>query len=1507
MPWRFEFMSTLSGGPADKAGNFHEALWGVVGMVSVLGEQADAIRIEEPGTDGAEFYLDKAGNHEHWQAKRQMLNQKTWSLQLLKNEGILDFFRKRADAGESCVFASISDAPELRGLAENAREAQDWNEFQKKFLATDRWREHFNELKKHLGYRARADVFEFLRKARIEGGRESTLEALLLPVFKASFMGAPQTVLAILRDLYAASVHRKLTAEDILTHLDSHGLKRRTLAVSAELRDFVQGITAAYVAGQQTKLIRGESIPRQACANIVQRIRDSKCSLDILITASAGGGKSADLLQVVTGLGAAGIPVLAFRLDRIEPVASTEALGHELDLPESPAVVLSQCYPNQAVALVIDQLDFVSAASGRHPDFFEVVAALADEVRGLRESRQLHLITACRQFDFQNDSRIRRLIAPTESPIAIGLLSEGEVRNVIVAEGGDPAHVSAKQIELLRLPQNLALFVDSGLAKEREPGFVTQTQLLDAYWNAKRRAVSLRRPDDSGQWTNTIAKLIDEMNNRQELSVPKARLDEFSPEFLAAMASEGVLSFDGQRYGFGHESLFDYCFARRVAARETEFVEFLEADRQELFRRAQLRQVLVYLRDDDLPRYLGNVERALASEKIRPHLKLLVLELLAAFSDPREEELALLMPLLESELDCRSNGIPNPNKIATLAWGAFFMSGSLFVLADKLGNIALWLHSGEESLENQMTFYLRSQARFHADRVAELLEPFVGRGGRWNERLRFIMEWADLGVSRRLFDMFLRLLDDGTLDDARGPIAVNSTFWSLLHDLGAKRPAWCAEAGAHWLDRKVAIAKASADEGNGPNLEDQFGVEAVLTSARGAPNDFLQHVLSAMLRSAEAFVFDAANDLRSDRIWSIRFAGGYLGLSEAFLRGCEIAFESLGGSDPEKLRPFIETLRTSRLCIANQLLQSACISAPELYAEEAITLLADEPARLHCGFSGSPFWTARTLLRKCSPYCSNETFQRIETMLLGYKTEYESSREGFRHQGYSAYTLASALEPGRCHENTKRRLAEWQRKFGPLDEQPRGIEGGFVGPPISEEAAKHMTDEQWLRAIETHDTESGVRDWNRPLRGGAHQLATVLREHVKKEPERFARLALQFPEESNGSYFMNVLYGLKEVTIDSNLKIAVARRVFASDDVAFLMAALDLLASAEDMPLPDDAVQFVQGMATEHPDPDAADNEREDLLQQGINTVRGRGVEAIRDLVFKDAAYLDVFRNAIEHCVRDPSLAVRACAASTILAVAVHDKQWAIALFKQLLEADDRLLSSHYVEDFLARGLRAHVEDLRPVIERMLRSEIEKVRQAGGRLACLARLYHPQLEELAEAAIAGDPACRFGATEVASQNLAHPDCRAWCEATLKRFFNDEDQNVRRHAAGCFWHLWQQPELPLGDYNALIRSFLDSRAFAEEPTYLLHALDDTRQRVPETILDVCDMFVAKCAEAARDISTSMAGDETTVGKLVFRAYAQLEAQPLRQRALGLIDKMCSEGLQSAGKHLTEFER
>lgn len=457
-----------------------------------------------------------------------------------------------------------------------------------------------------------------------------------------------------------------------------------------------------------------------------------------------------------------------------------------------------------------------------------------------------------------------------------------------------------------------------------------------------------------------------------------------------------------------------------------------------------------------------------------------------------------------------------------------------------------------------------------------------------------------------------------------------------------------------------------------------------------------------------------------------------------------------------------------------------------------------------------------------------------------------------------------------------------------------------------------MTDEQWLRAVAKYDTEERRYNHRHPERGGALQLARMLQKFTEEQPERFAHLALKLPSTSHPYYFSHVLGGLKKAAIPSELKLDVARRVFDVDHHDCFRSALDVLGSITDIILPLDAIQYIQRTA-DHPNPEAElwDGEGPyyggDILTHGINSVRGFVAEAIRDLVYNDARYLSIFRSTIERLVNDPSLAVRSCVATTLLAVSRLDTQLAIDWAGRLLDTDDRLLATHYVQDLIHQGMHERLDSFSPTIERMLRSSHEKVRESGGVLSCLARLYHERAEFLSEAALNGDENCRLGACEVAKSNLLLADCRAWCEAALTRLFSDESQEVRRKAAGCFWHLWQSPETPLADFDALIRCFLASPAFADEPTYLLHALEETKHLVPEAVLDVCEVFIARCSEEARDVRTSRSADEHTIGKLVFSAYAQLKSQAMKARALDAIDRMNLEGLSSAHTHLAEFER
>ena len=85
--------------------------------------------------------------------------------------------------------------------------------------------------------------------------------------------------------------------------------------------------------------------------------------------------------------------------------------------------------------LIIDQLDAISTASGRNSDFFDAVEGLLNEARGLRDQINLHVIVVCRQFDWQNDHRLRRLLSSEHVKVEVGQFSADDVKAVLEAEG----------------------------------------------------------------------------------------------------------------------------------------------------------------------------------------------------------------------------------------------------------------------------------------------------------------------------------------------------------------------------------------------------------------------------------------------------------------------------------------------------------------------------------------------------------------------------------------------------------------------------------------------------------------------------------------------------------------------------------------------------------------------------------------------------------------------------------------------------------------------------------------------------------------------------------------------------------------------------------------------------------------------------------------------------------------------------------------------------------------
>lgn len=139
---------------------------------------------------------------------------------------------------------------------------------------------------------------------------------------------------------------------------------------------------------------------------------------------------------------------------------------------------------------------------------------------------------------------------------------------------------------------------------------------------------------------------------------------------------------------------------------------------------------------------------------------------------------------------------------------------------------------------------------------------------------------------------------------------------------------------------------------------------------------------------------------------------------------------------------------------------------------------------------------------------------------------------------------------------------------------------------------------------------------------------------------------------------------------------------------------------------------------------------------------------------------------------------------------------------------------------------------------------------------------------------------------------------------LLQLFNDADAEVRREVASCFRQLEDEP---LEEYEDLITAFCESAAYEEDSFSILHVLEQSVRRLPGITCFVCEKFLARFSEDAKNIRTHRAGDAHMVVKLLFRTYQQHQSDTWAPRCLDLIDLMCLEGISDVKGGLEEFER
>ena len=94
-----------------------------------------------------------------------------------------------------------------------------------------------------------------------------------------------------------------------------------------------------------------------------------------------------------------------------------------------------------------------------------------------------------------------------------------------------------------------------------------------------------------------------------------------------------------------------------------------------------------------------------------------------------------------------------------------------------------------------------------------------------------------------------------------------------------------------------------------------------------------------------------------------------------------------------------------------------------------------------------------------------------------------------------------------------------------------------------------------------------------------------------------------------------------------------------------------------------------------------------DIYNNGINTTRGRAVEAMARLIGKDAAYIQRFGTTLDELACEPRPSVASCVARALRTVAYHDAERGLSLFQRMDFSEERLLGTHHVYEFMRENM----------------------------------------------------------------------------------------------------------------------------------------------------------------------------------------------------------------------------
>lgn len=1516
-------------GYADKLGNRHEGRWVVKQLLRLLNEQVRSITVEAVGNDqqGVDLVVQtESGALQFHQCKARNGSKECWTLSDLNSRGVLQnmIFQLNRDPQHEFWLVTGVPASVFGDICESARnssgDAETYYKYQIAEVGEDR-RKTFRQFCERIGLDestadGRARAYDYLRRIRVEfwTDTQSSYDELLCWA-KLLVNGEPQTIVACLADYAHDNLRRSMVASDVRAHLRESGFEPRRLAHDDRVAPAIERLKQQFRDSMIRGLVGGELIPRSETQEL-RRVLDENAL--VILHGTAGYGKSGVLYELTTILEAEGIAYLPVRLDRQRPYNTPQEFGRNIGLPESPVLCLDSQSGGSATVLILDQLDAMRWTSSHSSNSLEVCKAVVDEVRSLRDNgRPTSVVLSCRTFDLEHDPQIKNWLEDQgrkfmgSKKIEVKGLPDTTVDQFVSQSGKNPRELTQRQREILASPQHLAMW--AAITREGQvPDFQSGTQLMREFWRNRYKELAKANinPDEAD---TAIDALVDYMEQTGKLSAP-ASLIENRQKVTHELHTLDVLRTHGSQVMFSHQSYLDFRIADRLlraihkgTGRVKDWLG--PKEKQSLFRREQLRQVLFMLSDESPDDFLENVKELLESKDVRFHLKHLVLEVVAQIQKPKRSLFGYLLRLWN-----------DPFWHTHISSTVFHGQPQYVEFLIGEGLMSRLFDSKEEGDRNTAWWLVYSVAEKIPDAVTGLLSPYMSKGGEWPQLVFGSLCWNCEKDSDAMFEL--------RLDLARMGIVKEFVDWKALTQTHPLRAIRLIEAVISAWDAADSEDDASPRRNKRVRLEqwtadDVQGLKTAVTNCATETWDLLMpHVERLTAIKTDEYDPSLRGWVDDDRL-------GLDNGGESIRRGVvELLCESgkkMATDDPACFARDTEGLRNSISRVTQEILITSYAALSPQFADVAIQwLLADTSRfRLGSGYVEPEWMLAVRLIESQSPHCSDGLFHQLESAIVQYHSPDEKRQAEYklprRRDGYFDDYWGRTqhfLLPALCRT---RRSAEVEGLVGVLGRRFHGyptkwflrgsrMSGGWVGSPIRPERLHQVSDEAWLGIVTNKQiSEEPTHRWKQigpdhVAESGVRQFADDLRALARRFPSRFAKLALRFPPDTHPSYIAAILDGVKATKPDEipqeekgswqpagiDAIEAIFEKHGLSDNRSVAHDFCWLIKARADEKWSDRTIDRLLDYAMHHPDPqeDESDSRRanqkegewtvDDLNTNAINCIRGVAGVAIGALLWKHSESLQKLKPAIMHLANDAHPAVRVAALEAGLPLLNLERDLAVDLFIRACADDLRVAACRYGVYYFNAYMESHVDSLSPVVVRMFNSEIPEVAKEGAKEVCARWIFHGLFERELHNSISGSVPQRKGIADVAASLMRRDDYREKCVSLLLQLSNDPDQEVRQEASHCVYN--ESGLLDWAGSKSFIAQFIHSQAFTDDPTGILLTFEKyPRSLVPfaEQVFAICQRFVSALAELSRDVSSGLHYDASMIPSLLLRLYEQCE--------------------------------